>query len=67
MLGLSPTITKFLYAMGGVAISAILLIVFLTIYKKLFGKKSSKPSVNSVTPSSTEEAITFFINKNKLK
>ncbi|MDR1167472.1 MAG: hypothetical protein LBK53_01095 [Heliobacteriaceae bacterium] len=56
-----PAITRFLYAMGGVAVSVLLLFVILYLYKKIFIKGGSG-TLNSV-----DEAVIFFINKNKLE
>ena len=60
---------KFLMAMGGVAISSILLFILLSAYNKLresLQNSSSQNSVNDVsleTPENLEQAIKSFLNK----
>ncbi len=64
------TAVKFLMAMGGVVLSTFVIFVGLTIYNKLFVERKnlqfSKDDSLS-TPDSVEEAVTFFIKKNKLR
>ncbi len=61
---------KFLKAMAGVAISSFIIYAGLTIYNKFFVKTpldgNSEEDVLK-TPHSTDEALTFFIKKNKIK
>jgi len=63
---LTPTIIKFLYAMGVVAVSAAVLFGGLTVYKRFFMKgKQTQDELKS--PETVDDAVSFFINKNKLK
>ena len=60
---------KFGLAMGGVALSSIIIFAGLTVYNKFFVKQQRPHSPEEEilkTPKTTEEAIKFFINKNKL-
>ena len=62
-------IIKFGLAMGGVALSSIIIFAGLTLYNKFFVKQQRPHSLEEEilkTPKTTEEAIKFFINKNKL-
>ena len=62
-------IIKFGLAMGGVALSSIIIFVGLTIYNKFFfffARPNSLEEEILKTPKTTEDAIKFFINKNKL-
>ncbi len=61
-------IVKFGLAMGGVALSSIIIFVGLSVYNKIIKKSSNHAFENNIlkTPKSTDEAIKFFINKNKL-
>lgn len=55
--------------MGGVALSSIIIYVGLTLYNKFFvtPKYPHSPEEEILkTPKTKEEAINFFINKNKL-
>lgn len=55
--------------MGGVALSSIIIFAGLTVYNKFFVKQQRPHSLEEEilkTPKTTEEAIKFFINKNKL-
>ena len=60
---------KFLMAMGGVAISSILLFILLSAYNKLRESLQNSSSQNSVkdvsleTPENLEQAIKSFLNK----
>ena len=62
---------KFLMAMGGVAVSSILLFVFLTIYNKIRASiLAPKPDQQSgetslVTPENLTEAVKTFLDKTK--
>lgn len=63
------TIIKFGLAMGGVALSSIIIFAGLTVYNRLFVKQQKVHSPEEEilkTPRTPEEAIKFFINKNKL-
>lgn len=60
---------KFGLTMGGVALSSIIIYLGLTIYNKFFVKPKYTHSLEEEilkTPKTKEEAIIFFINKNKL-
>ena len=62
-------IIKFGLAMGGVALSSIIIFVSLTIYNKFFVSQNRPHSIEEEilkTPKTTDDAIKFFINKNKL-
>ncbi len=62
-------VIKFGLAMGGVALSSIIIFTGLTVYNKFFVKQQRPHSLEEEilkTPKTTEEAIKFFINKNKL-
>ena len=55
--------------MGGVALSSIIIFAGLTVYNKFFVKQQRPHSPEEEilkTPKTTEEAIKFFINRNKL-
>ncbi len=61
-------IIKFGIVMGGVALSSIIIYVGLTLYNKFFvtPKYPHSPEEEILkTPKTKEEAINFFINKNK--
>lgn len=60
---------KFGLAMAGVIISSIVIYLGLSIYNKFFVKSPSLSPEEEIvkTPKTKEEAIKFFINKNKLK
>ena len=63
------TFVKFGLAMGGVILSAIIIFFGLKLYKKFFmNGKNSNIIKNEIlkTPKTAEEAIKFFINKNRL-
>ena len=62
-------VIKFGLAMGGVALSSIIIFAGLTVYNKFFVKQQRPHSPEEEilkTPKTTEEAIKFFINRNKL-
>ncbi|MCI1274443.1 MAG: hypothetical protein LKG27_08465 [Clostridiaceae bacterium] len=68
-LTLRKTIIKFALSMGVVIVSAIVLYCILLIYKRIQNGKAAKmPQKRPTfeTPQTTEEAVDFFINKNKL-
>lgn len=63
-------VIKFLKAMGGVALSSFIIYAGLTVYNKFFvAPRLDGNSEDDVlkTPHSTDEALTFFIKKNKIK
>lgn len=64
------TIVKFLIAMGGVMLSSFVIYLGLTIYNKFFVDKSLFPNNGPDdvlnTPKTVDEAVTFFIKRNKL-
>ncbi len=63
-------VIRFLKAMGGVALSSFIIYAGLTVYNRFFVKAPpdgiSEDDVLK-TPHSTDEALTFFIKKNKIK
>lgn len=64
------TLIKFGLAMGGVAFSSLVIFAGLSVYNKFFVKSdgfhiSEQEFIK--TPKTTEEAIKFFIRKNRLK
>jgi len=68
--GFHGSIIKFLYAMGGVILSSLVIFGGLTIYNKFFVKTipAAEEEDNSLkTPDSINDAILFFINRNKIK
>lgn len=64
------TIIKFVFAMGGVVLSSVLIFAGLTVYNKIFVKNphyaSSEDDVLK-TPKTVDDAIIFFLKKNRLK
>lgn len=65
-------IIKFLIAMGGVLGSCLAIFLILVIFKKMFAKKgvNAQPPQEEVyyeAPSSIDDAIMFFINRNRMK
>jgi len=62
---------KFLCAMGGVALSSLIIYLGLTLYNKYF--VNNKPNINKEDdcelqePNNEEDAVCFFIRKNKLR
>lgn len=63
-------IIKFGFAMGGVIISSLIIYAGLTVYNKFFVKSSGSYYSDdefTKTPKTTEDAIKFFIRKNRLK
>lgn len=69
--GVQLTMSKFIVTMAGVLISSIVIWAGLAVYNKYFVKNFSSDSVpdtdNFHTPKTVEEAVTFFIKRNKLK
>lgn len=69
--GIAITATKFIVTMGAVFVSSIVIWLGLTIYNKFFVKGGKREGFEKEdilnTPKTVEEAVTFFIKKNKLK
>lgn len=61
-------IMKFVYAMTGVIVSAAIIFAGLLVYNKLLRKSSTHTPEEDIlkTPKTKDEAIRFFIIKNKL-
>lgn len=67
-ISIKQTAVKFLYAMGGVALSSFIIFAGLTIYNKLFVKRHKANDEDDLsTPDSIDDAVVFFIRKNKLR
>lgn len=69
-VSIKQTAIKFLLVMGGVALSSFVIFAGLTIYNKLFVEKAFKnleKEDSLSTPDNIDDAVTFFIKKNKLK
>ncbi len=68
---LNGVIAKFMITMGAVVVSILLIGAGLCLYKNFLSKKTNPPKallddkLNS--PKTTDEAVAFFINKNRLK
>ncbi len=60
---------KFGLAMGGVVLSSLIIYFGLTIYNKFFAKMVNLKYEEDAlkTPQTTDEAVRFFIHKNKLR
>lgn len=59
--------TKFIVAMVGVVVSSFVLYLLLAVYNKFrTGLPKKKEDILS-SPKTTEDAIRFFINRNRLK
>lgn len=69
-VSIKQTAIKFLLAMGGVALSSFIIFAGLTFYNKFFVErkyiKFNKEDSLS-TPENVDDAINFFIRKNKLR
>ncbi len=65
---MTTTITKFALAMGGVVLSSLIIFIGLTVYNKFFVKirKHSIEEEILRTPKTVDDAVNFFIHKNKL-
>ena len=64
------TAVKFLMAMGGVVVSTFVIFWGLTIYNKLFVERKNVKFTKEdslSTPNTINDAVTFFIKKNKLR
>ncbi len=60
---------KFVWAMGGVILSSLVIFGGLTLYKKIFSVKQNYNQITEnilKTPKTIDDAIIFFIKKNKL-
>lgn len=60
---------KFVWAMGGVILSSLVIFGGLTLYKKIFSVKLNYNQITEnilKTPKTIDDAIIFFIKKNKL-
>lgn len=69
-LSVKSTIIKFSFAMCGVVISSLLIFLGLTVYNKIHsGSKAELSAEEEVlkTPKSKDDAIKFFIRKNRLR
>ncbi len=67
-VSIKQTAIKFLMAMGGVALSSVIIFAGLTLYNKLFKRPSYFKNEDSLsTPDNIDDAVVFFIKKNKLK
>ena len=69
--GITLTATKLIVTMLGVVLSSVIIWAGLSIYNKFFVKSSLKngalPEDTLNTPKTIQEAVTFFVKKNKLK
>lgn len=69
--GVQLTVSKFIVTMIGVLLSSVVIWGGLTVYNKFFAEKNIYGSSNDDevlrTPKTVEEAVTFFIKRNKLK
>lgn len=66
-ISVKQTALKFILAMGGVALSSFLIFAGLSLYNKLFVAKNSVEYDDDLsTPDNVDDAIVFFIRKNKL-
>ncbi|MBE7709347.1 MAG: hypothetical protein E7Z93_02745 [Cyanobacteria bacterium SIG32] len=64
------TAIKFIMAMGGVVISTFVIFLGLTIYNKLFVERKNikfNQDDSLTTPNTVEDAVIFFVKKNKLR
>jgi hypothetical protein len=63
-------IVKFSVAMGGVIVASIVIWLGLTVYNKIIEDKSQTILPEDeilTTPKTVDEAVKFFINKNRLR
>lgn len=68
--GVSLTMSKFVVTMIGVIVSSIVIWGGLSVYNKFFVKyNSGNPPLRKTfnTPKNLEDAVTFFIKRNKLR
>ena len=64
------TAIKFILAMGGVVVSTFIIFVGLSVYNKFFVERKNlkfNKDDSLSTPSSVDDAVIFFIKKNKLR
>ncbi len=64
------TAVKFIMAMGGVVVSTFIIFLGLTIYNKFFVERKNVEFTKEdslTTPNTINDAVTFFIKKNKLR
>ncbi len=69
-ISLKQTAIKFLLAMGGVALSSFVIFAGLSIYNKFFVERKAikfNKEDSLSTPETVDEAVHFFIRKNKLR
>lgn len=66
---LHTTVIKFGLAMGGVVLSSLIIYFGLTVYNKFFVKMVNLKYEEDAlkTPKTTDEAVKFFIHKNRLR
>lgn len=67
---IKSTAIKFIFAMGGVALSSFIIFAGLTIYNKFFVERKNvkfDKEDSLSTPNNIDDAVTFFIKKNKLR
>ena len=67
---IKETITKFLYVMGGVTLSSIIIFLGLSIYNKFFVKQQPKNTEENTIftiPTNIDESIASFIKRNPLR
>ena len=66
--GMSTAITKFALAMGGVVLSSVIIYIGLTLYNKFFVQVRRHSIEDEIlkTPKTVDDAVKFFIQKNKL-
>lgn len=69
-LSLKYTVFKFLKVMAGVVLSSVIIFTGLTLYNKFFVKKISLKNNGAddvlATPKTIDNAIAFFIKRNKM-
>lgn len=69
-VSIKQTAMKFLFAMAGVVLSSVIIFTGLSIYNKFFVERKSitfNKEDSLSTPDNVEDAINFFIRKNKLR
>ncbi len=69
-VSLKQTAIKFLLAMGGVALSSVIIYAGLSVYNKFFVQHKSinfNKEDSLSTPDNVDDAVDFFIRKNKLR
>lgn len=66
----NDTIVKFAFAMGGVVISSLVIFLGLTVYNRFFVKNPQyAASEDDIlrTPKTVDDAVIFFLKKNRLR